>query len=749
MKQQRPLAILLVLAIYSQALAQQPATPPPAPEPPATQTSAIADREDTLRISTNLVQLDFVVTDKRGNQVTDLRTEDIEIFEDGRSQQISNFAYIPTGPAAPTTAESKADSLAAKSSVPSPATPARRENVRRTIAIVFDDLGMSFPRVGPAQSALRKFVTEQVQPGDLVAIIRTGGEVGALQQFTKDKRQLLAAVDRLRWNNCSRGGLYITRPLTQNVLARRLGMGGGGIEYAGELPACSQSSLDATFQSIRFIIGGMRELPGRKSVIILSDTIPVEADEQLTGTASPLNFNNASYAGAPSDRRNYSDPLRRISELAIRSSVVIYGIDTRGLPALNISAADQVAGLSGPQIHEVMGGPITSAVASGRHGDMIGGRAGMESLANETGGLTVKNNNDISLGLGRIMNDLQGYYLVGYRPTSETFNRRFHKIKARVRNRPDLIVRTRTGFFGLAEEEELRPRASTAADRFLVALTSPFAAGDLDVQLTPSFTNTSSAGSLLRTMLHIDTRGLTFKPEAKGWESTDLVLRGVLFGDNGKIVTEHRHQFTLRLRGGTLQRVRSKGLDYVFNMPVKKPGAYQFRIAVLDPISGRIGSAGQFVEVPDLKKRRLTLSGLIVRGLIPAAGLPARPFTMAGDSDSEQQDVATPAVRRFNQHMLLDYTYVVFNARYDKSTSRPDLKVRTQIFRDGQSVYDQEAPVEAGVQTDSVRAVAGGRLQLGQEFGPGDYVLQLTITDPLAPKDHRTATQWIDFEIVK
>ena len=752
MKLNRPVAALVALAVCAQGFAQPPPPPPSSPQTPkaSEQPAQTKDLDETVRITTNLVQLDFVVTDKRGTPVTDLKLEDIEILEDDRPQQISNFAYISTGPDAPATAESKARSLTAKSSVPTPVAPARRDNVRRTIAIVFDDLGISFPSVGSARSALRKFVTEQIQPGDLVAIIRTGGEIGALQQFTKDKRQLLAAVDRLRWNSCSRGGLHITQPLTQNVLARRLGTGGGGISF-GELPACSQSSLDATFQSLRFIIGGMRELPGRKSLIILSDTIPVETEDQQTGGVSPLNFNNASYAGAPSDRRNYSDPLRRISELAIRSSVVIYGIDTRGLPALNISAADEVAGLSGPQMHEVMSGPITSAVASGRHGDMISGRAGMESLANETGGLTVKNNNDISLGLERIVNDLQGYYLVGYRPTVETFNRSFHKIKAHVRNRPDLIVRTRTGFFGLAEEEELRPRALTVADRFLVALTSPFASGDLDVQLTPSFTHASSTGSFLRTMLHIDTRSLTFKPEAKGWESTDLVLRGVLFGDNGKIVTEHRHQFTLRMRGGTLERVRSKGLDYVFNMPVKKPGSYQFRIAVLDPISGRVGSAGQFVEVPDLRKKRLVLSGLIVRGLVPADGLPATPATAipADDASGQQLNEASPAVRRFQQHMLLDYTYVVFNARYDKPTSRPRLTGRMQFFRDGKLISDREMPVDVAAQIDPARAVSSGRLKLGDEFPPGQYVLQITVTDALAPAKQQTATQSIDFEIVR
>lgn len=743
MKQKSHFAALLTLALCIQVFAQQPATPAQQTLQPTTPTSSPKDDDETVRITTNVVQLDFVVTDKRGNQVTDLKADDIEVFEDGRAQKVTNFSYISTEPVNATTGEGTgARNPAERSALSPPAERVRRDHVRRTIAIVVDDLGMSFQSLVPARLALRRFVEQQVQAGDLVAIVRTGGEVGALQQFSHDKRQLLAAIERLRWNPCSRRGIYTTPPLRQDALSYDNLLNGtrGGTLPPGSFPPCG-FNLGATLESIRFIIGGMRELPGRKSVVIFSDSIP---DEAGPGEATPsMSVNYAAFANAAgTDRRSYRDPLRLISELAIRASVVIYSVDTRGLTALNFSATDDITGLSEVQL---------SKVRDDRSGDMIAGRRGTESMAHQTGGFVVKNNNDISLGLRRIMNDLRGYYLVGYRPNSETFNKRFHTIKARVRNRPDLSVRSRTGFFGIPEEEA-PAKATTAADRFMLALTSPFGAGDIDVQLTPTFTNETSTGSFLRTMLHINTRGLTFKREANGWQSTDLVLRGVIFGDNGKIVNEHRRQFTLRLRGATLKRIQSRGLNYVFNMPVKKPGAYQFRIAVLDPISGRIGSAGQFVEVPDLKKKRLALSGLIVRGLVAAnaVGVPAKSITSAADGASDlQNNEATPAVRRFQQQMLLDYTYVVFNARIDKSAARPELSVRTQFFRDGQLVYDREIPAEVAMQIDPTRAIVSGRLQLGQEFLPGDYVLQITITDPLAPREHQKATQSIDFEIIK
>ena len=261
MKHRTHLAVLLAFVLSVQAFAQQPPASVPQTPQSTPQTSDARDDDEVVRITTNVVQLDFVVTDKRGNHVTDLKADDIEVFEDGHEQRITNFSYISTEPTTTPTAENTiAHTPATKSALP-PSAPRRRENVRRTIAIVVDDLGMSFQTVVPARSALRKFVEQQVQPGDLVAVIRTGGEVGALQQFTTDKRQLLAAIERLRWNPCSRRGISNTAPLRQESLTRSnllTGSRGGNTLPANDLPACSDYTLDATLESLRFIIGGMR-----------------------------------------------------------------------------------------------------------------------------------------------------------------------------------------------------------------------------------------------------------------------------------------------------------------------------------------------------------------------------------------------------------------------------------------------------------------------------------------------------------
>ena len=72
-------------------------------------------------------------------------------------------------------------------------------------------------------------------------------------------------------------------------------------------------------------------------------------------------------------------------------------------------------------------------------------RDGANRIAKETGGFLVHDQNDFQLD--KIIEEQDGYYLIGYRPSTETFNKKFHKLKARVKQ-GGFEVRTRSGFFG-------------------------------------------------------------------------------------------------------------------------------------------------------------------------------------------------------------------------------------------------------------------------------------------------------------
>ncbi len=688
------------------------------------------DQRGVIRITVNLVQVDAVVTDSKGQQITELKPEDFEILEDGRPQKITNFSYVVLQPASrlPT------GELIAKPSGPTLPVNPRRESVLRAIALVVDDLGLSFESTAYVREALKKFVDEQMQPGDLVAILRTAAGVGALQQFTSDKRMLYAAIDRVRWYPWGRSQVGAFAPIGSDPMDRawaggrrfgsRRALGGDLGRVSGEEARRLAGHLDVrrdpesafrqevfsvgTLGAINYIVKGMRELPGRKSAIVLSDGLPMF----LGGESSP----------------RIRDALRRLIDLANRSSVVIYTIDARGLLTFGLSAADNTATLTPEQIEEEMGE---------RRNVFFDSLTGMAYLADETGGFLIQNTNDLNWGMARILEDLNGYYLLGYQPGEDTFSSgkqgpRYHKITVRVKA-PGLHVRSRKGFYGISDEDA-HPVYPTREEQMVAALTSPFGSGDVRFRLTGVFTYSVRTGPVVTYLLHIDARDFSFADLADGSKKTEVTILMVTFGDNGVIVDQNARAFPISSNPSEYQKILDDGLIYRLDVPIKKPGAYQLRVVVRDEGSGRVGSATQFIEVPDVKRRPLALSGLALRGA-------------AGDHGGTW---GNPAVRKFTPGSQLFYNYEIYGPRVDPCVRRPSLEAQAEVFRDGQQIYDSK-PYELkaeGVANFNVLQVSSN-LQLGTAIQPGDYILQVTVKDKLAKKKYNLATQWMDFEVVK
>ena len=718
---------LLVLLIASLSLTlgfgQQPQAPTSSTQKPPVQnqSSSEIDSQDVVKITTNLVQIDAVVT-KDGKQVTDLQADDFELFEDGKPQTITNFSYVSNVVANPlATPPAKTDSSKGKTGAPIPPAVARPNDTRRTIALVIDDLGMSFQSIAAARRQARKFISEQLQPNDLVAIIHTSGEVGALQQFTTDRRMLYDAIDHLRWYPCSRAGVYVFPPY-------------GTASVPRELPCGSSQNIKGTLQALRFIVEGMRDVPGRKSLVLMSDQLPVETQEPGTTTLDPGD-------GDLSDERtSYWEQLKKVAELAIRSSVVIYAVDTRGLAYTGITVMDDFKGLAARASAQDVANRMNQTM-SARSRAMIENREGSQLIAKETGGFLVRNSNDF--GLKQIADDQKGYYLLGYRPTDETFNRKFHHIKV-ILKRHGLTVRTRNGFFGVSEEST-RPPELTASDQLRRALMSPFGKNDIDVRLTTIFANFES-GSLLRSLIYIKPQDLDFVDDPDGGHTAKFDLGIVLFGENGAVRDEQNRLVILQLQNDAYQRALKNGIVYSLDTPMKQSGAFQFRIALRDQASTNIGSAGQYIQVPNLRSGKPALSGLALLKEIPNKPEGAA----ATEQDFVDAVISGPAVRKFRQGDKIICGYSIYNAATDANTHLPQLAVQTRIYRDGNPVFTAEPSlVELTGQVDLKRISNVARLQLGAEFELGEYVLQVIVTDESVKGKPQVASQWIDFEIVK
>jgi VWFA-related protein len=704
------------------------------------QEKPVSDREDIVRISVTLVQLDAVVTDKKGNPVTDLQKDDFEIYEDGKRQLITNFSFVPIQPSV--TPERKLAPPARKAPpVPLPPVRLKPEQVRRTIAIVVDDLTMRAGSVEAVKHHLRKLVDEQMQPGDLVAIIRAAGGMGALQQFTADKLQLYSAIEMVR-SLARNNPIGSFAPISDETLESK------GKPTKSDADDKSKQKLkdDAddfreqlfavgVLGALNYVVRGLRELPGRKSVMFISEGFNLPS----------RGFERRGALQRPTDR--VSDSLRRLIELANRSAVVIYSIDPRGIVVPMIGAEDDVGSLTMQERSDLL---------QQRYSQLADAQNGLNYLAHETGGFVVAGSNDLSRGIRRVLDDQNGYYLIGYVPAESTFKRTaghlaFHKTSIKLK-RAGLTIRTRGGFLGVTDEDA-RPTRLTPRQQLTAAVMSPFTSGDVHLKLTSLFGNDSQTGYFVRSLLHIDARDLTFSEEVDGWRNAAIDVAAIAFGDNGIVVDQSVQTYSLSVRAFNMDRTLRSGLVYEINLPLKKPGAYQLRTAVRDGTSQKLGSANQYIEVADISKDRPVLSALALGGndlLVDLNRSVSSDDPRAPNADDEVRVEAGPAVRRLRPGDDINYAFAVYNARLDKATNSPRLLMQARLFRDGKLIYEGEAaPLRLSPQTDWKRISVVGSLKLAKGAQPGDHILQVVITDLLAKEKYRKVTQWSDFEIVK
>lgn len=716
----------------------------------AQQTSPTPPKNDdqVIKISTDLIQVDVTVMDKDGKLVTDLKTEDFELFENGERQTISNFSVVSRMVGGATAGDAGAGGQAGNTSDPAKIT---RGDVRRAMAFVVDDLTLSHASVYYTRKALKKFVEEQMQPGDLVAIIRTGGGVGALQQFTSDKRLLLAAIEKIRWNpfGGSMDALSSTS-LNASEVSERFRSESDGIasgtpkKFDGILTResvadtktmdyrVSKNVADAEKSGytltalgvIKYIIAGMARLPGRKSMMLFSDGITLGGDVGKAKGSSTFDY------------------LQDVADVANRSQVVVYTFDTKGLAAMSISASDST--------YEVIDGHRGQKEAA-RTKDFKDSQDGLVYFATQTGGKALLNSNDLNGGIERALYEQAGYYLLGYVPDAESFDaskRKFNKFEIKVK-RPGVKVSYRSGFFANAPTDVPRPQLAKADQRMADVLMSPFAESDIALNMNALYADDLTDGAFVRSFLHIDAKDLAFSDTTDGWKTATFDVAAVMFGDGGVPVESKESRYTIKTRGATYETMLKQGFVYVLMVPVKKPGLYQYRVALRDESSGKIGSASQVVDVPNLSKAKLTISSLAVENV----SMTIWQNIADGKVGNKPGQIQVPStilydtvLKQFPAGTVLRYGFEVYNAKADNS-SAPQLETQAKIMQSDRVVV-QGNPVkfDASGQPDPKHVKVSGNMLLNNNLQTGDYVLQIVVTDKASKQ---VSTQIFPFEIVK
>ncbi len=724
MKNASPFVVLLILCLS--AFGQQQ-TPEPAASP--------NQEAEVVKITTKLVQLDLIVVDKDGKQVRNLTPSDFEVLQDGKPQKITNFSYVNTEVGRSAATANPKEKI--KDATVPPPVKITAANAGRIITFIVDDGNCSASTVGmrASREGVEKFIREQMQSTDLVAIYQTRSGSSVFQQYTNDKARLLKIAHKIQWlppiGSCSSNDGSFFAAARSNTFIKQTpdGPTTNTVEADSDRKfrehnedATSNNQIVGTLGVIRYVVQGLRRVPGRKIVFLLSDGMPLrERSGQLLSAA---------------------DVLRDLTDFSNRASVVFNTIDVRGVfDEGMIEARDEVYGQDNIN--------ATDNIRNERFNIVSNSRDGLAFLARETGGKFTHDQNFLDYPIKQDLATETGYYLIAYQPSEETFkNKKFNKIEVKVKQ-PGLKVVSRTGFLGVAEQTAKPKRKSEDSDLY-EAIAAPLPTGGLDVKLTAYFVNSVETGNVVRLLFHLDGREITLADDENGVKKAGFDVVAVTLDEKNKVVDEFTRAHMFKIPAAAFPVLTQNGLVYSTDVPIKNPGTYNFRVAVKDSTSKQIGSSSQMVEIPDLKKTKIFISGLTVAQVDTAGKFTVPAATKPDNAVTLITSPAVPAVRRFRRGSVMAYAYTIYNAQPDPTTGQPKLSVRTKLYHNGQLVIDgtpQTAQLEK--QADWTRVNDYAYLRLNQQMEPGDYALQIIITDLLANGKNAVTSQSVDFEVIE
>ncbi|MBV8858764.1 MAG: VWA domain-containing protein [Acidobacteria bacterium] len=696
------------------------------------------EREDVVHVESELVQTDVTVFDKAGKFVDGLGREQFELKVDGRPVPLAFFervaAPLKKGEGAPGAAAAAANAAAA----------ARGQG--RTVIFFIDDLHLSLDSLNPTRAALTRFIEEEMAPGDLVAFVTASGQLGFLQQFTDNKAVLRAAAARLRNippavhdaeqppmseyvatrianGDRQAAGFYITK-ITEGFFSKTAA--GASAQNpainanavyemvktrATNITKQMESVTNGSLSALESLVRTAGQIEGRKLVFFISDGFYLDGKDSVSAA----------------NRR-----LQLVTDTAARTGSVIYSIDARGLFAPFMEAA-------GTKARDPNGFLDRSSV-----GEATLAQEGLSALAGDTGGDFIKNQNYFDRWVSRVLEETSNYYRIAWKPDADgQKGDSFKRVEVSVVGRPELTVRLHRGYVpaavraaeeakekGATKPSAKAPEAKGAEADLRAALLAPAGRRGLPTALSTSFVDVPGSGPVLTSSVEVGTDALDYGADGKQPASVDLV--GVVLNDQGKQVSTFSKRLTVAptAPSATAAAGEQPGVIYNHKAPLA-PGLYQVKAAARDARGGQLGSAAQWIEIPDLSKKQLALSSLHLGGR-----------QVGGGADGSAPQVQFSVERRFPRSSKVDFLGFVYNAA--QSGGAVNLSVTLRVLRDNKAVVSSPArklAPEAG--SDLARIPVTGAISLGQ-LPPGRYELEVGVADNVA---RTTASERVVFEI--
>ena len=658
-----------------------------------------------LRATTELVLVNVVARDKKGNLVRDLKKEDFTLLEDGKKQQISSFDFedvdqIQNATQTVNGASPETPGTLLHSSKKSPPTLDARD--RRLILLFFDFSAMQPEEIERAVDAAKKFVTTKMQPADLIALVSLATNMHVDLDFTDDKEKISAALTAY--------GTSEGQGFDNGATGTSEGTAETGGSFTEDDTDLNTFTADRKLLALQSLMQALNKLPQKKSVIYFSNGI----------TQNGVDNQSA---------------LRAATAAAVKANASIYSLDVRGLQAFPPGGEAQNASLHGQSAY----------TGASTLNDLNGNAASQDTLATisaDTGGKAFFDSNDFSGVFSQVQKDSSVYYVLGFTSNNPLKDGRFRHLKVIV-NRPDLKLDFRSGYYADRDFEHLNrtDREQQLEDELAAQLPRV----DVPLYAGASYFRKDDSHYYLAVSLVIPGSQISFVTDKDKDNATIDVIGEAL--QDGKIPVGRQRE-TVKLAVESTRQIRRKNVQYNTGF-LLAPGSYHLKFVVRENQTGRMGSFETDVRIPDLRKTPLKMSSVVLSSLrAPTTAKKSNTNPLVQDQMELVPNVAH--VFTTDQHLYLLYEIYdpakgkvsVQPATQQGEAKQPDaakstregVRVLTSIeFLQGSSKLFESKPLVANELTAPDRKAVIFQIDFPlQTLKPGLYLCQVNVIDDFA-----------------
>ncbi|HUP04847.1 MAG TPA: VWA domain-containing protein, partial [Bryobacteraceae bacterium] len=567
-------AALGILAVAGCLLAQQPAAPPPAAAP--------SNGTAMFRASARLVIEAVSVKDKNGNAIKGLTAKDFTVTEDGQPQTIS-FCEFQTMDETPEPELSRRPE-AAPAAPPAPAAVASVTQTdiapelpgdihyknRRLIVLYFDMGAMPIQDQVRAQSAAEKFITRQMTPSDLVAIMSFSDGVRVKQDFTDDREKLLSVINQM----------FIGEAQGFDETADDSSAADYGTAFGEDDSEFNLFNTDRQLAALQTAVNKLGRLNEKKVLVYFASNL------NLNGLD-----NQAQFAAT--------------TNAAIKANVAFWTVDSRGLVA-QAPMGDATRGSPGGI------GMYSGASAMAFASNFQRSQDTMYSLASDTGGKALLDTNDLSQGIVNAEKSISSYYIIGYYSANENLDGKFRRIKVTYNGDSSAKVDYRQGYWADKQFSKFTQADKERQLQDALMLQDPIT--EITIATEVDFFQLNSAEYFVPVMMKIPGSELAIAKRG-GAEHTVIDFIGEVKDDYNVTIANVRDKVDVKLTGETAQQLQHQPIQYGTAFTIL-PGTYTLKVLARDDETGRIGTYWTKFVVPNLDKeqQRIHISSVILSG---------------------------------------------------------------------------------------------------------------------------------------